>query len=52
MKSKPEEDENTLELRELDDAQADTTVDNYKDLKIDILASSRKNFLQWNGLEK
>lgn len=38
-------------MRELDDAQTDVIVDDYKDMKIDMVASSRKNFLQWNDLD-
>lgn len=50
MKSKPQEDED-LEMRESDQVETDVIVDDYKDLKIDMVASSRRNFLQWNGLE-
>jgi len=50
MKSKPEEEE-AVELRESEQVETDVIVDDYKDMKIDMVASSRKNFLQWNDLD-
>ena len=50
MKSKPREDED-LEMRELGLDEGDVLVDDFKDMKIDTVDSSRQNFLQWNGLE-
>ena len=50
MKSKQAEDE-AVELRESEQVETDVIVDDYKDLKIDMVASSRKNFLQWNNLD-
>ena len=49
MKSKHEEE--ALEMRECDQDYTDVIVDDYKDMKIDMVASSRKNFLQWNDLD-
>ena len=51
MKSKSlelDQDEDILELRELDDTQTDAIVDDYKDMKIDMVASSRGKRLGWN----
>ena len=49
MKSKHEEED--LVLQESDQVETDVIVDDYKDMKIDMVASSRKNFLQWNDLD-
>ena len=49
MKSKQEEE--AIELKESEQVETDVIVDDYKDMKIDMVASSRKNFLQWNGLD-
>ena len=46
MKSKHEDEE--LELREFDQTETDVLVDDYKDLKIDMVASSRGKSLGWN----
>ena len=43
MKSKHEE--------EAEQVETDVLVDDFKDLEIDIVASSRQKFLQWNRLE-
>ena len=40
MKSKPEEDED-LEIRGTEDATSDVLIDDFKDMKIDMVASSR-----------
>lgn len=45
--SKSEEPEEG-KMRELDDAQTDVIVDDYKDMKIDMLSSSREQRLGWN----
>ena len=47
MKSKLEEAEE-LEMRESDQAETAVTVDDYKDLKIDMVASGRGERLGWN----
>jgi len=47
MKSKHEEDED-LEMRESDQVETDVIVDDYKDMKIDMVASSRGQRLGWN----
>ena len=49
MKSKHEEE--ALEMRESDQVETDVIVDDYKDMKIDMVTSSRKNFLQWKDLD-
>ena len=46
MKSKYEEE--ALEMREFDQVESDVLVDDYKDMKIDMLASSRGKRLGWN----
>ena len=46
MKSKPEEE--ALEMRESDQVETDVLVDDYKDMKIDMVASSRGQRLGWN----
>ena len=46
MKSKQESEE--LELREFDQVESDVLVDDYKDLKIEMVASSRGKSLGWN----
>ena len=38
----------SLELREFDQVESDVLVDDYKDMKIDIVASSRGKKLGWN----
>ena len=38
----------SLELREFDQVESDVLVDNYKDMKIDMVASSRGKRLGWN----
>jgi hypothetical protein len=51
MKSKSlelDQDEDILELRELDDTQTDAIVDDYKDMQIDMVESSRGKRLGWN----
>ena len=51
MKSKQAEDED-LELRELGLDEGEVLVDDFKDLELEVMvASSRKNFLQWNDLD-
>jgi len=47
MKSKPEEDEE-LEMRELGLDEDEVLVDDFKDMKIDMVASSRGQRLGWN----
>jgi len=47
MLSKHEE-AGELEMREADQAETDVIVDDYKDMKIDMLASSRGERLGWN----
>ena len=46
MKSKQEAEE--LELRKFDQVESDVLVDDYKDLKTDMVASSRGKSLGWN----
>ena len=46
MKSKQAEDE-AVELRESEQVETDVLVDDYKDLEIDIMASSRAKTLWW-----
>ena len=46
MKSKQEAEE--LELRKFDQVESDVLVDDYKDLKIEMVASSRGKSLGWN----
>lgn len=46
MLSKPEEKE-AVELPERDFSETDVLVDDYKDLEIDIMASSRAKTLWW-----
>ena len=50
MKSKILEDLDSKPLDQYDPEDA-KIVDEYKDIKIDTVVSSRKNFLQWNGLD-
>lgn len=47
MLSKHEE-AGELEMREFDQAETDVIVDDFKDLKIEMLASSRGKRLGWN----
>ena len=47
MKSKHEEDED-VEMRETEQVETDVLVDDFKDLEIDIVASSRGQKLGWN----
>ncbi len=51
MKSKPEKEEESVELSGNKDGTSNVIVDDFKDLEIEMIASSRKNFLQWNGLD-
>jgi len=46
MKSKPEEE--ALEMRESDQVETDVIMGDYKDMKIDMVASSRGQRLGWN----
>ena len=46
MKSKQEAEE--MELRKFDQVESDVLVDDYKDLKIEMVASSRGKSLGWN----
>ena len=46
MKSKQEEE--AIELKESDQVKTDVIVDDYKDMKIDMMASSRGQRLGWN----
>lgn len=46
MKSKPEEEE-AIELPDWDFSKTDVLVDDYKDLKIDMVAGSRAKTLWW-----
>ena len=50
MKSKQEDEE--LELREFDQTESDFLVDDYKDLKIEMVASSHNNLLRWDLLNE
>ena len=47
MKSKPQEDED-LEMRELGLDEGEVLINDYKDIKIDMVASSRGQRLGWN----
>jgi hypothetical protein len=47
MKSKPQEDED-LEMRELGLDEGEVPIDDFKDIKIDMVASSRGQRLGWN----
>ncbi len=47
MKSKPQEDE-AVENRSAEDTTSDVLVDDFKDIKIDMVASSRGQRLGWN----
>jgi len=39
------------EPQDLEDDAGDVDIDECKDMPIDLLESSRKRFLQWNGLD-
>jgi hypothetical protein len=39
--------EETLEMKEFDEANTDVLVDDYKDLELEIMASSREKTLWW-----
>ena len=45
--AKLESDVDAMEMRELDDAQRDAIVDDYKDLAIEMMGSSRDKRLSW-----
>lgn len=49
MKSKLED--QPVEMQDLEDRETDIIVDDYKDMPIETVASSRKRFLQWEGFE-
>ena len=46
MLSKPQDE--AIELRESDQVETDVIVDDYKDMKIDMMTSSRGQRLGWN----
>ena len=51
FKEEIKKEDEALEMRELGLDEGDVLVDDFKDMKIDTVDSSRQNFLQWNGLE-
>ena len=44
-------DEQNAETQDLKEDSSDVIFDEYKDMPIELMPSSRKKFLQWNGLE-
>ena len=46
MKSKHEEDED-VEMRETEQVETDVLVDDFKDLELEVMASSREKTLWW-----
>ena len=49
MKSKLED--HPVEMQDLEDRETDIIVDEYKDMPIETVESSRKRFLQWDGFD-
>ena len=45
-------DEQNAETQDLGEDSSDIIVDEYKDMPIELMPSSRKKFLQWNGLDE
>jgi len=44
------ESEQTEEMRDLDEDGTDVLVQDYSDMKIEMLKTTRKNFLTWSGM--
>ena len=40
--------EESSEMREIDESQADVLVDDYKDMEIELMVGTRENRLAWN----